>query len=364
MKLKKLFAGIVAAAMMATMGVTSVFAEQIVVDKAQSGNSDIKIQKKYTLEGVGTSPAETFTFTATIKPEMGTDGAQNKTPTGTPTISSAAYTTEDAAKTDGNFKDLTVDFSGVTYTNVGRYYYVLSEAAGATAGVTYAPSIGMKVTVGNKSDDGNELEIKTVSFWRLDSEGNFTTKITGKGDEAAFENKYSANTLTITKKTKGDLGDKNQFFKFTLKLTDNSGKTFATNYAITYSDTYAENAQQIVVNGDKVIFYLKNNGTATIANLPANVKWEVAEDGVTLDAEDSKYKTADKKYEVTMTGSEGTIKSTTTANTDNNALFVNGSTEHVDTGIILDNAPYIALLTIVAAGAVVMIMKKRRNYED
>ena len=361
MKLKKLFAGIVAVAMMATMAAPA-FASAYET-KAQSG-SEIKIQKKYTLEGVGTSPTETFTFTATLKPEMGTDGAQNKTPEGTPTISPAAYTTDDAAKTDGNFKDLTVDFSGVTYTNVGRYYYVLSEAAGATAGVTYAPSIGMKVTVGNKSDDGDELVIKTVSFWRLDSQGNFTTKITGKGDEAAFENKYAANTLTITKKTRGDLADKNQFFKFTLKLTGEQGKTYAANYAITYSDTYADNTTQIAVDGKEVVFYLKNNGTATIANLPANVRWEVAEDGVTFDAEDNEYKTADKKYDVTMTGSEGTIKATPTVNTDNNAVFINGSTEHTDTGIILDNAPYIALLTIVAAGAVVMIMKKRRNYED
>ena len=364
MKLKKLFAGIVAVAMMATMAMPG-FAARI-EHKSQLGNSDIKIQKKYTLEGVGTSPTETFTFTATLKPEMGTDGAQNKTPEGNPTISSAAYTTEDAAKTNGNFKDLTVDFSGVTYTNVGRYYYVLSEEAGTTAGVTYAPSIGMKVTVGNvsdASDAGNELEIKTVSFWRLDSDGNFTDKITGKGDEAAFENKYAANTLTITKKTKGDLGDKNQFFKFTLKLTGERGKTYADHYAITYKDTYAENATQIDVDGDEVVFYLKNNGTATIANLPANVKWEVAEDGVTLDAE-GRYKTADNKYEVTMTGSEGTIKAAPATDADNNAVFINGSTERLDTGVILDNAPYIALLTIVAAGAVVMIMKKRRNYED
>lgn len=364
MKLKKLFAGIVAVAMVATMAMPG-FAVRIET-KAQLGDSAIKIQKKYTLEGVGTSPAETFNFTATLKPEMGTDGAQNRIPTGTPKISPAAYTTEDAAKTDGNFKDLYVNFSDVTYTNVGRYYYVLSEEAGTTAGVTYAPSIGMKVTVGNKSDASDasdELEIKTVSFWRLDSDGNFTTKITGEGNEAAFENKYAANTLTITKKTKGDLGDKNQFFKFTLKLTGEEGKTYAAHYAIKYRDTYAENATQVAVDGNEVVFYLKNNGTATIENLPANVQWEVAEDGVTSDAEGN-YTTADKKYDVTMTGNKGTIKAAAATDTDNNAVFINGSTEHVDTGVILDNAPYIALLTIVAAGAVVMIMKKRHNYED
>ena len=46
------------------------------------------------------------------------------------------------------------------------------------------------------------------------------------------------------------------------------------------------------------------------------------------------------------------------------AEITNTSTVNPNTGVILDNAPYIALLTIVAAGAVMMIIKKRRNYED
>ena len=37
---------------------------------------------------------------------------------------------------------------------------------------------------------------------------------------------------------------------------------------------------------------------------------------------------------------------------------------NVDTGVILDNAPYIALMMVVVAGAAVMIIKKRRHFED
>ena len=61
-----------------------------------------------------------------------------------------------------------------------------------------------------------------------------------------------------------------------------------------------------------------------------------------------------------------TVRYTTKTEKNSNVdvTVTNTSTENVDTGVILDNAPYIALLTIVAAGAVVMIIKKRRNYED
>ena len=60
------------------------------------------------------------------------------------------------------------------------------------------------------------------------------------------------------------------------------------------------------------------------------------------------------------------IKTDTLTMNENAATvaYTNTKGGMIDTGVILDNAPYIALLTIVAAGAVVMIMKKRRNYED
>ena len=62
--------------------------------------------------------------------------------------------------------------------------------------------------------------------------------------------------------------------------------------------------------------------------------------------------TAIKTDELTMNANAATV------------AYTNNKGGVIDTGVILDNAPYIALLTIVAAGAVVMILKKRRNYED
>ena len=70
------------------------------------------------------------------------------------------------------------------------------------------------------------------------------------------------------------------------------------------------------------------------------------------------------EYVVTVpTNANGSISVAENASTNNSVEFINKSTVNVDTGVILDNAPYIALLTFVAAGAVFMVIKKRREEE-
>lgn len=96
---------------------------------------------------------------------------------------------------------------------------------------------------------------------------------------------------------------------------------------------------------------LKHGDTFVINNLPEGVTYTITED-----FNDSNW--------TTKVGSTVTKVASGTVNEDAVVEYVNTHVGVPDTGVILDNAPYIALLTIVAAGAVVMIMKKRRNYED
>lgn len=181
MKLKKLFAGVVAVAMMATMAMPS-FAATGASSQAQTpANGAVSLKKTYSLVGLGTSPAETFGFTVVYL-----NGDKGATDPGTvPVIGNAAYLAGGAATQD-NTKDITVDFSSVNYRTVGIYNYKITETNNHTAGVTYAPAIGMKVTVGNASDENTSVEVKSVSFWTLDEDGKtFKEKING---DDAFEN--------------------------------------------------------------------------------------------------------------------------------------------------------------------------------
>lgn len=186
-----------------------------------------------------------------------------------------------------------------------------------------------------------------------------TEKIEG---EDAFKNTYNAKDLTISKTVHGDFGDLGKTFAFKVELDAADGATYGT-ATIDYNAANdgvvlpegATNPETITV-GHNVTIYLKHKGVATISNLPAGVTYTVTE----LDSDVAYAVTLDDKSTADLVGKEasGRIAESNIVN------FHNTHNGVVDTGVILDNAPYIALLAIVAAGAVVMIIKKRRNYED
>lgn len=351
MKLKKLFAGVVAVAMMATMAMPS-FAATGASSQAQTpANGAVSLKKTYSLVGVGNSPAETFSFTAEYL--GGEKGAID--PGKVPVIGNAAYLAGGAA-TQNNTKDIAVDFSSVNYRTVGIYKYKITEANNHTAGVTYAPAIGMKVTVGNASDENTSVEVKSVSFWTLDEDGKtFKEKING---DDAFENTYTANTLTMTKTVKGDMGDKeNDYFTYTLKLTGAAGVTYPDSYEVK-GGTKTDNPKTVTVAAGEettYTFQLKHGDSIYIENLPKDITWSVEEtpaEGYTAYTEYSMLKkTEGTKYNGTTDGQEIT------------AAFTNVKEGEIDTGVILDNAPYILMLAVVAGGAMMLVIKKRREEE-
>lgn len=351
MKLKKLFAGVVAVAMMATMAMPS-FAATGASSQAQTpANGAVSLKKTYTLVGIGSSPIETFSFTAEYL--GGEKGATD--PGKVPVISNAAYLAGGAA-TQNNTKDIAVDFSSVNYRTVGIYNYKITETNNHTAGVTYAPAIGMKVTVGNASDENTSVEVKSVSFWTLKEDGKtFDEKING---DDAFENTYTANTLTMTKTVKGDMGDKeNDYFTYTLKLTGAAGVTYPESYEVK-GGTKADNPKSVSVTAGATTTYtfqLKHGDSIYIENLPKDITWSVEEtpaEGYTAYTEYSMLKkTEGTKYNGTTDGQEIT------------AAFTNVKEGTVDTGVILDNAPYMLMLAVVAGGAMMLVIKKRREEE-
>lgn len=370
MKLKKLFAGIVAVAMMATMAMPSFAAG----DSASSvwgssngkkhqvdDNGQVKIQKEYKLEGEGTSPNETFNFDIT-KYSVSNSSIKETTDTKmpVPSVSSAAYTGEgDHATAAGLKKDIVIDFgTGENFiykdAGVGIYGYEITEKKPdkPTAGVTYdSTPVYMKVTVVNNSTYTG-YEIQSVTFHKAG-------KKLGEGD-AAFENKYSAAKLLVEKEVKGNMGNKNEYFDFeiTLNAADTDTKTYNTTYTLTGGKYTGESAETLTL-GQKKDVQLKHGDVLTIENLPYGMTYTVTEkDYVTSGAYDK------TEYEYYVGDDKVTTPDYTVKGTVDKVKVINTKGDVIDTGVILDNAPYIALLTIVAAGAVFMIIKKRRNYED
>ncbi len=349
MKLKKLFAGVVAVAMMATMAMPSFAAKHTYDETKLEDHSSITVTKVYTMVGTGSSPKETFTLEQVGDGVVTKGGATTAPALGTITGYEFAA---GAATASGAKGDITINLPE-NYTAPGVYEYTLKETVGSNAGVTYRDSnktIKLVVTV--VSDDAGKL-------YRYAGIHTETSDSDEKSDE--FGNTYSANSLTLTKKVQGNGADRNKHFEFVIKLTGENGKTYAEKYDITGNAGFdaPKSASSIAVGGEAHV-WLKNDGTATIANLPKDVQWEITEVGAALDAESSKVMNGE--YEVTVPAdANGTVS--VAENADNNVVFTNKSTVNVDTGVILDNAPYMLMLAVVAGGAMTLVIKKRREEE-
>ena len=378
MKLKKLFAGIVAVAMMATMGATSVFAtEKAPVVPTAPTDKQVSIKKVITGNGYGSE---------TVKLEVDESGRavlvkhSSYTTANAPTISvvETAGVTITAPTAPVTTAEGTLHIQLPNYDRVGTYVYKFHEVAGATAGMTYdSNSKWLLVNVYNdvNSDgefaDGSDLKVNAVVL-----NADPTNALNAKNRDGLsalkidhIDNKYDAGTYTVKKLVKGNMSDRQKDFNF--QVTFEKAKNATIPGIKLDSDTL--NLEWKDVTSDSGVekqtatykFTLKHGGEKKFENIPYGVKVSVVE---LTDSEAPLTKTDGKltngEYEVTYQNNSNAVTEINKEKANVTATIINASTVNVNTGVILDNAPYIALLTIVAAGAVVMIMKKRRNYED
>lgn len=353
MKLKKFFAGVLAAAMMLTVGATAAFADTISVP----GN-DYKGAKMFTADdpkleltkelhvASGTAP-DTMKFDFTVK-----SGA---TTVATPSVTfNKADNADGAAFTAGNTysRKVTINLKeilGDNKTQVGTYNYTITENDTTIPGITKDnKTVKMTVTVVNKESDNLSESTGYGYIVALRNNGD-SQKSDGK-----FTNTYNAYDLTVKKVVKGNFADLKDKFTFVITLDKANGMD--NNYAnATVTSTNAENndsAWTWTADGKaQKEVTLTHNQTATISNLPVGVTYTVTEKGA--DAKDWIYTT------------DGQIKDKTAIKADKNEVTITNEHEGTpDMGVVLDNAPYIAMLAIVAIGGVALMLNKRRRDEE
>lgn len=354
---KKLTAGALALSMMFAMA-TPAFAVSEAVP-----STDPHITKKYTATNPNTtSPEETFTFTAvaTNVKNAGVNAAGNAiTAADAPqlTIEAAAYGSGDATTT-GSDKTLVISHT-TPFPNVGIYYYTVTEAASNKAGVTtHEEDMLLKVSV-IYNDAGTALEEKYAFYTAMDNKGE------GKGTKnSAVENTYSAGSLKVTKVVTGNLGDKNKKFNVTVTFTAPAGKTVAGDILYVENGTLKTIATKDWKDGVATVkIAVAHNNTIEFTNIPYDVTYTVLEDdytkaadGTTKDYDEAQYAAVDSDTEK---GTVGTIDTASETMTITN----NKGDNNIDTGVILDNAPYILMLAVVAGGAMTLVIKKRREEE-
>ena len=341
MKLKKFFAGVLAAAMMLTVGATSAFA----LRDEYSDTETVTVHKTFKLVGTGTSAAETFTLEQVGDGRVTNGDAESAPALGT--ITGATFG-KGAATTDGATGDITIALP--EYTKTGVYEYTLREVAtNATAGVTYfGNTIRLVVSVVN---GGNyPVRVAAVHTECVDENGRPLGRKTD-----TFTNTYTANTITVSKVVLGNLGDKTKDFAFTINFKKAENENAPT--AITYTVNDEPHTVAFDDKGEAAVhFTLHHHQSLSFVNVPAGVKYTVTEDDYTNAGYTTELIYVDGE---TRTTGEKTMGADAAEFT-----FRNIKDGSIDTGVILDNAPYIALLAIVAIGGVALMLNKRRRDEE
>ena len=404
MKLKKFFAGVLAAAMMLTVGATAAFATEpsnktiSVKDNDgnakmfQTGDATLTLTKSLEVKN-GTAPNEMeFTFSVADSSNTAVAGAT------TAAKFEAGQDMEIKAFVAGKTytANFTVDIEkllGDTKKNtVGEYTYTLSEDTVKYPGVSANDSaLTMKITVVNQLNDQKQPIANSYGYYVALYRDN--KKVEAKD---AFKNSYDSKSLTLSKTVHGALADLKKDFTFTIKFTKDTTTATITNemYRGPQVGTLGDNVSiKLAGTGTTPLtantyleldkpytVSLRHNGSLELSNLPAGIKYEVFEDGSEVSGSDVVLNTTNTsgqsvKYVVTVKDADQNAVSFSNNNTVSGQInkenpanvttaFHNTNNAEPDMGVVLDNAPYIAMLAIVAIGGVALMLNKRRRDEE
>ncbi len=365
MKVKsQLFAGMLAVSLTASLAVPAFAAGDGNALSTDPIVGDLVLTKNYVVSK-GTAPAEKLQFKVTYwkSENVVSGGVANAIPT-TPLLYNADFT-ENGSVTGltvgSHSKSFNIDMQNdLGLHKVGKYYFYVEETAGDMASVTYDSSTRiLVVSVVNKVDDDGVLEdgldYYAALYDGLTEDGEMGGKISGS---EAFENKYGKDNdnndnvfkIDLSKEVRGRFGDRDEEFTFDIVFTPEKGKNANDYYGAT-----------VVVDGTSYTWAidgtthhtitLKHGETVTIENLPEGVDYTITEDFSNSDWST----TADG---VAGTTTDGTITA------DKDVDYVNTHNGVPDTGVLVDNAPYITLMAVAGAGTLTLFLSKRRHTEE
>ena len=343
-----------------------------------------------------TSPTNTFTIEATA-------GAAGTNLTTKPSVQLTVPTYEAVGDYWYKVTENDNNTAGVIYGTNDRETEDTTSANGAHKRVYY-----IHVQVINGESEGAYIRTVTLhktapDVARVNTNAAYETwysnnnkNTEGQNDKkvADIQNKYYAGSLNITKKVTGNAGDKNELFQVTVTFKNESKANM--NSDITYKNFYDPNGNltkdatslswtdTVGTSGTNetktVSFYVKDGTTVMFDNIPYGVTYTVTE----TQPSDDKYthtfahENADDTVtfdSVSLAADEVTTESTDTSKTaaekwnaakatgsisdDSDTITItNNKTSVIDIGVMISDAPYVALLLLIGIVVVVFIRKK------
>jgi hypothetical protein len=339
-----------------------------------------------------------------------TDGKVSFSAADTAVLESAAPKTDNPAfKTETTDdekyvkKTLTIDLSGIEFTEPGVYRYVITEVAAAEGSIVAndeVPKRTLDIYVDDDTAAAAEQKTVKIAKYVLYS-GEVTTApdadvAAGKTDydgitvkSTGYTNTYDTYDLEFSKTVAGNQGSKDKYFKFTVTIEnvpgavisvdadnsifdqaplDNSANAYTAEVMAAANSADANNTvdgQQFAAENGTITFdmYLQHGQTVHLCGIPAGAKYTIAEAEedyapsivVTGDTTNDQENDIDELKADTYTDKS--------LDADTTAVFTNTRNGAIPTGVILS----IAAPAAVGAGLVgtlIVLSVKKKKHED
>ena len=277
-----------------------------------------------------------------------------------------------SADTTASTNDVTVwkataNITFPTYTAAGLYTYTIEETTAKMPDDPWIWTNGttnkyvVKVRVANGAN--GELIVDEVGI-STDGVAPKSDKLVYTADlykKATIDNNEA---LSISKTVAGSYGNREQYFDFTLTFTHQEGTTTApADYPVTIEGaTLYNNGTKITADENGVYklnqtgtytFKLKHGDTLKISGLPVGTKYTVSEDRV-------------DRYDISATWNNYNYNngaSLTIVERNNTIAYTNTFDDKVNTGLFIDNLPFILLIALGVSGVAITLISRRRRYQ-
>ena len=336
---------------------------------------------------------------------------------GVPTVNSASFAPGHATVTSADgvtiesgkkaaLENLTVDFSGVSFSEPGIYRYILKETSAGQQGILYdtqaqnasAASFVSKARILDVyvTDNAGSLQVSAYVLHELPNDVATTDELGSQHDPArladksiGYVNEYETVDLTMSKTVAGNQGSRDKYFQFNIAIT-NAGPNVALN--VVWSDAvdalnavkspatiYEANAMHTANGADDNLdidnyqwvtdangavtktVYLKHGQQITIQGLAKGAKYTITEV-----PEDYKPSTLKDVGDGTSpaAGTSAAVAEATGMAKDHSVAYTNPRNGIVPTGIAMSLIPGIALIGGAGAGIFAMARKKKEDEEE
>lgn len=304
-------------------------------------------------------------------------------------------------------KTVNVDFSGITFSEVGTYRYVITESVEVNGASYDTDSVVVRETY-NTPDTADDAILYTVSQDTQTGSGatprtRYMDVYVMQGDSglevsyvlhetaavgtvdtaggsvsdksAGIVNSVSSHNLTFGKEVTGNQGSKNQYFTFTLTLggLPTAGEKYAVNLTNAESSPDGHTNYNVITaasDGSPVtataVFYLKDGQYITVQGLPDNFTYQLSEDN-------AGYTPLDIDNDNIAGGITAANNASGVAHTDPVASetgvtrsirtgFTNERNGIIPTGLLLTVTPFVVGLFLFGALFFYMLAGKRKKY--